>query len=257
MPLTRWSTRGLAFAWILFAVAPEAAADDFHLRAELWSFNQWNEGGTRQDQIVFRSYQNVALGGDWSVTFREDIPLTLTDKVGTANPEGDWASGLGDVFAQAVVSTPQLLPNFRLQAGLRVVFPTGGASPFGGETYQLGPMAGMSYHFDDIAGGVTLRPTVRYLMSVAETDPAAKEVRKVQVYPRVLIKFDETWGLDFWDDEPMVYDRLTGEWFVPFDATLNWQFAPGATLKFGGAVNLTQNTTQYRHMIHTALSFAF
>jgi len=250
------SVGALALACMVLA-APATASEDFHLRAELWNFFQWNEGGSTQDQIVFRAYQNVALGDDWSVTFRQDVPVTMTNKTGTANPDGDWASGLGDVFAQAVVSTPQILPNTRLQAGLRVVFPTGGPSPFGGSTYQLGPMAGMSYHIEGLADGVTLRPTFRYLMSVAETEPDAKEVRKLQIYPRVLVKFDDAWDLEFWHDEPIVYDHVANQWFVPFDATLSWQFAPGAALKVGGSVKLTENSSQYLGMFHTALSFTF
>ena len=244
---------GLGMAW---GSAP-AAAGDFRLIAELWNFGQWNVDGSREDTIVFRSYQDVGLGDGWSVTFREELPLIMTDKVGTENPDGEWVNGMGDIFVQGVVSTPEWLPDTRFEVGLRALFPTGGPSPFGGSTYQLGPMLGVSYRIEDVFDGIVLHPNVRYLMSVAETEPDATEVRKIQVYPNINVKFSEDWELGFWIDEPIVLDRETQEWFVPFDVTLHWTFAPGATLKFGGSVNMTDNDSSYRHVIHTALSFSF
>lgn len=246
-----------ALAPLVAALSPCPSATAHDLRVQLWNFYQWNEDGSRQDKIVFRAYQDIGLGGDWSVTFREELPLLLTDKTGPANPDGAWSSGLGDAFVQAVVSTPEILPGTRLQVGLRAVFPTGGEGPFGGNTYQLGPMAGLSHRIEGIAGGLLLAPRARYLISVARTDADAKEVRKLQIYPHVALTLSESWLLEFWQDEPVVYDRITREWFVPFDATLSWRFAPGATLKVGGSVNLTDNTSQYRHVLHSALSFSF
>jgi hypothetical protein len=246
-------------ALVLALALPQAAAgeDGFRLRAELWDFFQWNEDDSRQNKIVFRSYQDVALGGDWSVTFREDIPLLLTDKVGTENPTGEWASGLGDAFAQAVLTTPEVLPRTRLQAGVRVIFPTGQRSPFSGSTYQVGPQVAVTHRIEGIAQGILLQPTARYLVSVAKATETAATVRKVQLFPKLSVRFDDRWGLAFWDDEPIVWDRETGAWFVPFDGMVTYDFAPGATLKFGGSVPMTGNTTTYKHVVYGSLSFRF
>jgi hypothetical protein len=249
----------LAIAVLAAAVkaAAPAAAGGFSQRAELWNFYQWNDTGSAQNKILFRFYQDIGLGGDWAVTLRQDIPLLLTDKVGTENPEGDWTSGLGDAFIQFVFATPEILPRTRLHAGMRVQFPTGQHSPFSAETYQLGPMAAISYRLEDVLHGITLAPTARYMMSVAKTEASAVEVRQLQVYPRMTVGLSDRWALLFWDDEPIVWDHETDEWFVPFDGMVTYEFAPGATLKFGGSVPMTSNTSTYTHMVYGSLSFRF
>lgn len=254
----RWLSACAAVALASLAPAgPARAADGFSQRAELWNFYQWNEGGTAQNKILFRFYQEVALGGDWSFTLREDLPLLLTDKVGTDNPDGEWASGLGDAFIQFVFATPEILPHTRLHAGMRVQFPTGQHSPFSAETYQLGPMAAVSYRIDDALNGITLAPTFRYMMSVAETEIGATKVRQLQAYPRITVGLSDSWSLVFWDDEPIVWNHETDTWFVPFDGMVTYEFAPGALLKLGGSVPMTDNTTTYTHVVYGSLSFKF
>lgn len=256
-----FTLRGLCAALALLgAVLPRcpAAANDVQLRVELWNFYQSNEDDSGQDKLTFRMLQDVDFGSGWSVTFREDLPLILTDKTGPQNTDGEWTSGIGDAFVQAVVSTPEVLPRTTLQAGLRVVFPTGGEGPFGGSTYQLGPIAGISHRIDSVAGGLLLSPFARYLISVAETEADATPVRRLQIYPRAVLTLSERWQLAIYDgDQPILYDHKTAEWFVPFDALLSYEFARGATVKIGGAVHLTENTTQYRHVVYSALSFRF
>lgn len=248
----------LAAAVFLLVVATGgAAAAELRLRAQFWDFFQWHADGSQQNKLDVRLFQDLSLGGGWHLNLREDLPVLTTDKIGTDNPKGTWRTGIGDAFVQALLVTPEVLPGTTLEFGFRFVFPTGGLSPFGGGTYQFGPMAAVSYRLDEVADGLVLSPTLRYLFSVAKADEQAKRVRRLQLYPRASLDLGEDWTLGLWIENPMVLDTPTGEWFVPLDVMLTWRAAEHLHLRLGGATALVDALPQYEHMVYGRLSFSF
>jgi hypothetical protein len=61
---------------------------------------------------------------------RVAAPLAYTNTVDTDNPAGGWKAGINDWFIEEIFASPELAPNFKVWASLRLVFPTGRASPF-------------------------------------------------------------------------------------------------------------------------------
>jgi len=253
----RWHCVLVLLLLAAVAASPARAEEGLRLRTQLWDFFQWNADGSQTNKLDVRLYQDLALGGGWSLTLREDLPVLTTSKPGTDNPEGAWRTGIGDAFVQALFTTPEVLPATSLQVGFRLLFPTGGLSPFGGGTYQFGPMAAINYHLPEVAEGLVLSPTARYMMSFAKADPKAKQVRQLQLYPRAELKLADRWSLGLWVENPMLFDRLTGDWFVPLDVMVTYDVAKHVVLRLGGATALVDSLPQYNHMVYGRLSFSF
>lgn len=233
------------------------AVEEVRFESQLWNFYQWNTDGSRQNKTDVRFYQDVSLEGGWSVRLREDLPLIVTDKAGRDNVDGDWVVGLGDVFLEAVVTPPEVSEDTSLHVGLRLVLPTGGLSPFGSGTYQLGPMVAVTRRIPQVGTGLVLSPELRYLISVAKANEDASDTRKLQIYPHAELSLGEEWQLGLWAENPIIFNSITGRWFVPLDVMVTRDLGPSATLRLGGSVALLTAQPEYQNLIYGSLSFSF
>ena len=249
---------GLLLGCLALGTATARADDDImQFSSQILNFYQWNEDDSELNKLDVRIFQDVALGDGWHLRVREDIPIETTDKIGHDNRDGDWSTHIGDAFLQTLIVTPEILDNTTLEFGLRTVFPTGGLSPFGKGSYQLGPMGGISHRFENVADGLVIAPSARYLFSVHKAYDDADPFKQWQLYPRVELTFAEKWELGFWVENPIIYDNVTNDWFVPLDVMLTHRFEGPISLGAGFATALVDSDPEYKHMVYGRFAIRF
>jgi hypothetical protein len=202
-----------------------------------------------------RFYIPFELIRGWTFTQRIDLPLSYTDEVGTDNPLGQWKAGLGDWFVEEIFSSPELAPNLRMWASVRLVFPTGGASPFGSEQYQWAPALSVDYAMPD--HGITFSPVARYFMSYHATAPGAGKIRKLDIYPIVTFALPDSWSLVTYPENGISYNAVTHKWFVPIDLMLIKRLTKATELGLGAAYTLVKDDPLYRYILCGRLTFYF
>lgn len=229
-------------------------------RADIWLFSQENEPATtHQWKWVLRFTQPFRLPDDWRVSLRADLPLLYTDKSGSANPDGDYKAHIGDMLGQIIFTTPRIAPGITANIGARVQFPTGGESPFGSSQYKLGPQAGFTWILADVASGfgVALDPLVRYYYGVHPTEPKITTTREIDLYPEIRFEFPEAWTIALWQENPIVYNKRAGTWFVPFDIMVTKKIDNRFEVGAGAAVRLTGEDPNYKYIIYGRVSAYF
>jgi hypothetical protein len=240
-------------------VASAAAEDSLpvRFRAEVWDFYQNNADGSDENKVDLRFYQTARLLHGGLLTIREDLPIITTDKTGPQNSNGEWLTGIGDAFVQALIATPEVATNLSLEFGGRLVFPTGGLPPFGTGNYQVAPTVAANLRIPDFASGLEISPTARYFTSFAAAYDGASPVPKLELFPKVAVGLNEAWSVGLWLENPIVYDDLTNEWFVPLDAMITGRLTDRLVVAIGGAVKLIDDYPQYDQMVYGRLSVRF
>lgn len=259
-----WAILGLAAA--APSLAPSASASESVLalpdapktRLETWFYYQENADGSGQYKLTEKVYLPLGVStGGWRFTGRVDVPFLETNKEGSGNPDGGWESHIGDSLTEFYVTTPPVAPDLTLGASLRLVWPTGGQPPFGAEQYQWAPSLSLNYRVPDLGYGMTLHPLARYFMSYHAASAGAAKIRKLELYPTVTFALPDRWFIALYPENPIVYNEITGQWFVPFEAMVGKDIAERLHLGFGGAVKLGGNDPQYQSLLEARVEWRF
>jgi len=224
-------------------------------RVENWLVFRRNVNETDTWQYWPRFYIPFNLPAGWTFTQRIDLPMDYTDAEGPKNPMGQWKGGIGDWFIEEIFTTPEVAKNLTLIGSVRFVFPTGGQAPFGSGQYQWAPMIGMSYAIPEHA--VTISPVARYLMSYHAKDDGAAKVRTLDLFPTVTFGFRDGWSLAFYSENPIVYNDVTGKWFVPIDVLLLKRVSKNLDFTFGGAYGVVRDSPNYKYIINGSVAYYF
>jgi hypothetical protein len=225
------------------------------VRFDNWLSFQRNADQSGQWLYQPRFYIPFELSRGWTFTQRIDLPLSYTDEVGTDNPGGGWKGGIGDWFIEEILTSPELAPNFRMWASVRLVFPTGGASPFGAGQYQWAPALSVDYAMPE--HGITFSPVARYFMSYHATEPGAGRIRRLDLYPIVTFVLPDSWSLVTYPENGISYNAETHKWFVPLDLMLIKRLTKSTEFGFGAAYTLVKDDPLYRYIVYGRLTFYF
>jgi hypothetical protein len=171
------------------------------------------------------------------------------------NPNGDRKAGIGDWFVEEIYLSPEVSKNIKWSTSLRLVFPTGGDSPFGGNQYQAAPSVGLSYSMPEHK--TTFYPLLRYFFSYHATDDNAGKVRRLDIFPQVTVGFGEGWSVQLWPENPLSYNDVTNKWFVNVDALLVKRMSKSWEFGIGGAYALKKDDPQYKWIVDGRLTFYF
>jgi hypothetical protein len=230
------------------AACPATAEQLGPTRFDSWLSYQRNTDGSGQWLYQQRFYVPFDLPRGWIFTQRVDLPVSYTNKVGTDNPTGAWKAGIGDWFVEEIVDTPELAENFKAWASLRLVFPTGGAGPFGSGQYQWAPALSASYALPD--HGITFAPVARYFMSFHATQPGAAQIRQLDLYPITSFAQPDGWSLVFYPENGITYNAETHQWFVPIDLMLLKKVGKTVEFGLGGAFPLVKDDPRYKYILY-------
>ena len=227
------------------------------IRFDNWLYYQQNYDDSIRYQYRARVFVPFALGDGWTFTQRVDVPFYYTDKQGPANTSGGYEFRLSDAFIEEIFDTPDVAKNFRLRGSVRLVFPTGGESPFGSDQWQVAPGAGFNWRLPDVGRGMTVAPYFRYFYGF---DPGSSTVttnRRLDIFPSVDFKLDDKWTLALYPEQGMSYNFRSNKWFVPIEAMLVNRPSKKFAYGFGGAYALAQGDGSYRWLLQTRLTFYF
>jgi hypothetical protein len=239
------------------ALVPELP-DPPKTRAETWLDYQENADGSGQYKITEKVYLPLGVSADgWRFTGRLDVPLLDTNKEGPANSAGDWQIHVGDILTELYATTPPVAPDLTLGASLRLVWPTGGPSPFGDGQYQWAPALYLSYRRPDLGYGMTFHPLARYFMSYHAATAGASAIRKLDLYPTVSFDLPDHGFIALYPENPIVYNEITHQWFVPFEAMAGKKISERLHVGFGGAVKLGGNDPQYQYLLEARVRWLF
>ncbi len=256
-----WAILGLAISfWTPGASAGERVPkppDAPKTRLETWFYYQENADGSGQYKLTEKVYLPLGGGGGWRFTGRVDVPFLDTNKKDNGNPNGDWEFHVGDSLTEFYATSPPVVPHLTLGGSLRLVWPTGGQPPFGAEQYQWAPSLSLNYRVPDLGYGMTLHPLARYFMSYHAASAGAAKIRKLDLYPTVTFDLPDRWFIVLYPENPIEYNEITGQWFVPFEAMVGKDLSERLHLSFGGAVKLGGNDPQYQSLLEARVEWRF
>ena len=249
--------RRLAILGFTLFLASVAHAQDSRppIRFDNWLYYQKNVDDSERWQYRPRFLIPFNLGNGGVFTQRIDLPFYYLNKVGQDNPNGDWKSGIGDWFIEEVYLSPEVSKNVKWSTSLRLVFPTGGNSPFGGNTYQAAPSVGLLYAMPEQK--MTINPLLRYFFSYHDAKDGAARVRRLDIFPQFSLGFGEGWTLQLWPENPISYNDETNKWFVNVDALLVKRMSKQWEFGVGGAYYLNKDDPQYKWIVDGRVTFYF
>ena len=227
------------------------------IRFDNWLYYQENYGDSVRWQYRAKVFVPFAIGGGWTFTQRADVPFYYTDRTGPANPGGDYEFHVSDVLVEEIFETPDVAKNFRLQASVRFVFPTGGEAPFGSDQWQVAPGAGFDWRLPELLRGVTISPYARYFFGFDPRSPNVTTVRRLDLFPTVKFKLAATWALSVYSEQSISFNERSNNWFVPIEAMLVNQPSKKFAYAFGGAYALAEGDGSYRWLAEARLTFFF
>ena len=248
----------LAAAFFCFACVAggTAAAQQLGtIRFDSWLSYQRNTDNSGRWQYDPRVFIPFNLSNGWTFTQRFDLPVFYTDRVGPDNLSGGWKAGITDWYVEEIFTTPELAENFKMWGSVRLVFPTGGASPFGAGQYQWAPAVNATYAMPEHR--VTFSPTARYFMSFHATEPGAAKIRQLSLFPTVTFALPENWSFAIYPENGINYNAVTHQWFVPIDLMLLKRLANGMDLGIGSAFPLDKENRLYKYNIYGRMTFYF
>ncbi|MCG6877117.1 MAG: hypothetical protein LJE97_18660 [Betaproteobacteria bacterium] len=227
------------------------------IRFDNWLYYQQNYDDSVRWQYRPRVFVPFRIGGGWTFTQRVDVPFYYTDKTGPANTSGDYAFHVSDALVEEIFDTPDVAKNFRFRASVRLVFPTGGQSPFGSDQWQVAPGAGFNWRLPDLLRGVTFAPYARYFFGFDPRSPGVTTVRRLDLFPTADFKLTGNWALSLYPEQGMSYNERSKKWFVPVEAMLVNQPSKKFAYAFGGAYALVDDDKSYRWLVEARLTFFF
>jgi len=225
------------------------------VRFDNWLYYQRNTDDSTRAQYRPRFYIPFNLDNGGVFTQRIDLPVYYTNKVGEDNPNGDRKAGIADWFIEETYLSPEVSKNVKWSTSLRLVFPTGGKSPFGSSQYQVAPSLGGVFSWPE--SKVTFNPLVRYFYSYHETEDNAGKIRRWDFYPTLTIGFSDGWSLQLWPENPIDYNDVTNKWFVNVDALIVKRLSKSVEFAFGGASAVKKDDPQYKWVVDGRLTFYF
>lgn len=225
------------------------------IRFDNWLYYQRNTDDSTRAQYRPRFYIPFNLDNGGVFTQRIDLPVYYTNKVGADNPNGDRKGGIGDWFIEETYLSPEVSKNVKWSTSLRLVFPTGGDPPFGGNTYQAAPSVGLQYSMPEEK--LTFYPLLRYFFSYHDSKDGAAKVRRLDIFPQVTWGFGEGWSVQMWPENPISYNDQTNKWFVNVDALLVKRVSKQWEFGFGGAYAIKKDDPQYKWIVDGRVTFYF
>lgn len=242
---------------LLLGASGRASAQLGTIRFDNWLYYADSFFDSTAVQYRPRVYVPFDLAGGWTFVQRADLPFFYTDAPGPANTGGDWETGVGDALIEEILTTPEVAPNTRLFGSVRLVFPTGGESPFGADQWQVAPAIGVLYSRPDLWRGVTLLPLARYAYGFDTRSPGVTEIRRLDLFPIAIFGLAPAWALHLYSENPISFNDRTNKWFVPLDVLVTHRVNKRFEFGVGGAVPIIDDDRAYRWLLQARLTFYF
>jgi hypothetical protein len=212
--------------------------------------------------ITARVDKPFALSADWEVASRADVPVYVTDAVGSDNPDGRTTAGLGDLLVQGLLVYAPPSERFALATGPRLVFPTAREDQMGAGRWRIVSTVESRYFTPEITDGSWVGLVVRYDVDFAGDD-SRRHIGELQLGPRVYMQFPDTWFLQFFPSSDIRYNAAdmrpgdTGRWFVPLDLVVGRMMAERFIVSGEASVPIVNDYKVYDFKVEARIGFFF
>jgi hypothetical protein len=115
----------------------------------------------------------------------------------------------------------------------------------------------VNFRLHDPAYEFEFSPTARYERSFASAYKGSEPTRKLNLYPKATLSLENGWSFALWPENPIVYNELTDEWFVPLDGMVSRRIGDHVAIGLGGSVELIDDDPQYKRMTYGHLDIWF
>ena len=229
------------------------------IRFDNWGYFQKNINGSYQWQYRPRVFVPWGFANGWIATLRADVPMLYTNNNGPAHTGGGYSGGIGNIFFEGILDTPQVVPNMTLRTSLRYVLESPKGPPFGvGNQNQIAPGAGLTYRMPDVLSGVTFSPFVRWLRGINADQPGTQLISTLQVIPATTFRINDAWAFALYPENPIVYNHNTRSWFAPLDLMFTYRHHPGLEFAFGGATRIGKpSAATYDYILNGRVTLFF
>ena len=223
-----------------------------------------SESGTirtvTSDIATLRADFAVGLTPQWTLAFRNDLPLVAKDPITSGNPSGDYLYGLGDADTQAALIR-ELDTRTAAGAGLRLIMPTGRYGLSSGK-WQFMPVAGFRYSLPEVSAGSYFEPLARYDFSFAGL-PSAHNISNLQLAPMLNIALPDRWFVTFYPDTDIRINYgdpvtgQTGRLFLPADFMVGRAITKDITMSLEIGVPIVKDYPVYDFKTTTRFNMKF
>jgi hypothetical protein len=198
--------------------------------------------------LRMRMDRKIQLNADWTFGLRADARLVDKNPINSANPTGEFISGLGDTDVQAVL-VRQLDDRLRAAAGVRLYAPTGG-DQFGTGKWQVMPGAAVRYDLPELSDASYVEPLARYAQSFAG-DPSKKTISNLQLAPTINFGLPNRWFFVLYPSPEIRVNfgdpisGQTGRLFVPLDVKLGKNITDQFSISLEASAPIIRNYPVY------------
>jgi hypothetical protein len=157
------------------------AADDEDITRPVRTFDvryrfENNSKTTRNDKqqvILRRTFKDDFIPG-WQLGLRGDRPLTFSNAMSAANPDGDYQTGVGRLRAAGYVDRT-LDDRQAVGLGDEIRSPAVSGSQFGSGNWDMLPLGGYRYMLPEISSGSYFLAEFRYSFTFAQVLPRRQQ----------------------------------------------------------------------------------
>lgn len=209
-------------------------------------------GVTHQNgkDIIFtlRSDASIPLVRDWQLGLRADAPVELYYS------PGHNANHMADSLFQAFFITPTY-DKWTFGVGAKAIFPTGGKNlSIGQGKYQILPSVAFKYDLSELSAGTYVGSIVRHAWSVAGYG-SAPFISQTYIQPFFNFNLPSDWFLN--SSPEMIYNWITGDWFVPFDLMIGKMVTKKIVLSLEYETALVYDYPKYRTQLEFRIGVFF
>jgi hypothetical protein len=173
-----------------------------------------------QGRTYLKLATKLELPEGWKFGFQGQLPFVdkTTSTLNTTNI--DREAGIGDAFAQAVLSH-SINSHWAFGFGARLVAPTA-ADSLGSGKWEIMPGFGVRYSFLEFSPETYFVPSIRYALSFAG-DPTRRNINQPQIAPTLNIGLPDHWFVTFYPSNDIRINYgdpvpgQTGRLFLPVD----------------------------------------
>jgi hypothetical protein len=212
------------------------------------------------DTLNLRLDHRIDLSQQSVIALRTDLPLLAKNPITSANPDGDYLYGIGDIDAQALYIY-DFDKRWAAGFGARVIAPTGWDLLSSGK-WQIMPIAGFRYGLSEISSGSFLEPFARYDVSFAG-DPSKRNISNLQLAPFFNLGLPDRWFIAFYPSADIRVNfgdavaGQTGRLFIPLDARVGRNLTDHVALSLEVGVPVIKDYPVYNFKAEIRLNVTY
>lgn len=226
---------------------------------EVWGFHNGLGNDSASNTIQPRLYHSFPIGrsGAQGIT-RLDTSVNSNSGPASGSTLGGGAFNPGNTRWTLAGYTPEIAQNLSFGSGFRLVMPTGYNNPaYSSAQWAIGPQLSMTYAPKNAETFSFFSPLFRYMMGTTPVAQNATLMRTLEFYPSLGFNLTDKLKLSMWDETGWYLSARTGQWFIPADAMLTYNFDRTWAATVGASAPLVNDNFNYYWNVYGRVMITF